>query len=83
MRRILAMTMAIALSAVVPGCVVHGRGYGHGHLHTDVEVTVPLVHVHDSYCGHYWHGGVWYYRTGHHHGPGCGHLFTGGRWCRH
>jgi hypothetical protein len=78
MKRLL-IGAGIVLAAVVPGCVVHG----HGHRHVGVRVVVPVAHVHDDFCGHYWHDGYWYHHGGHRHGPGCGHVHVGGRWCIH
>ncbi|HZN60798.1 MAG TPA: hypothetical protein VFC90_00200 [Planctomycetota bacterium] len=72
----LAILLASAVGAGLSSCVVHGHGHGHG----GVAVTVPAVHVHDSYCGHYYYGDRWYHYSGHRHGHGCGHVYIGGRW---
>ena len=75
MKTILAILLTTAVGAGVSACVVHTHGRGGG-----VAVVVPAVHVHDDYCGHYYHGDSWYLYQGHRHGPGCGHVYIGGRW---
>jgi len=75
MKTMLTALLATLMGAGAIGCVVHGHG-----RHGGVEVVIPAVHVHDAYCGHYHHGGRWYYSHGHRHGHGCGHVFIGGHW---
>jgi hypothetical protein len=44
------------------------------------SVLIPLGHVHGPSCGHYFHGGAWYFHNGHIHGKKCGHKWKGGKW---
>ena len=78
-RKTIAAMCLLVLCATVPGCVMYDCGY---FCHDDVSVVVPVWHVHDAWCGHYYHGSAWYYHAGHRHGYGCGHVFVGGRWGR-
>jgi hypothetical protein len=75
MKAILAILLASLLGAAASGCLVHAHG-----RHGGVAVVVPAIHVHDAYCGHYYHGDRWYFHHGHRHGSGCGHVYISGRW---
>jgi hypothetical protein len=71
MKTLMLMLMLVGVTAA-GGCIVAGP-------HGEVAV-VAAGHVHSDYCGHYYHGGHWYYSHHHRHGPGCGHVYRGGVW---
>lgn len=75
MKPILATLLGVA-ALFLTGCPRHMRivtpvpPVPHG-----VVVSIDHRHVHSPTCGHYYHGGSYYYVEGHHHGHGCGHVY--------
>ena len=70
----------LILGGLAVGCVVYHDEPRHRHAVYGPAVVVETGHVHTDGCGHFHHGGSWYYAQGHRHGAGCGHVYRGGMW---
>ncbi len=81
-RRGLLTGLAVVALFVLTGCTAHAHVRpAHPHVHAKARVVVvEKGHVHSKKCGHYRHGGRWYYVKGHVHKAGCGHVHVKGVW---
>jgi hypothetical protein len=73
------LLILVLASALLPGCGTRRKAVVVHHPNAHV-VVIKKGHAHSANCGHYRHGGKWYFIKGHVHRKGCGHRKVKGVW---